>query len=479
MTVSLPSPNSPSDRPSGLQYLVWLVAGMGLGLAVAKWGNPSILAFLVEPPENLAKWIFFPWPLRWGYVWTWLAGGLAFLLWLHHRRLAANMPHPSRTQAAQAQSRSKQKGAQEGSTLQGSLLSRLSHPRWLVVLPFGWFGWVLLSALGAQEPKLTHWVLPHLTAVVVWFAVGAWALDGIQDVRQARWFWWPILIGLAFALEYGLQQHFGGLERVREQVMSRPGWQNLPAEYLERLEKGRIFGTLFYPNTFAGVLLLLGPTIGWFLWEVGRFWHRWLGLGMAGLWTVTCLACFYWTQSKAGWLLLLGLMGLVILRMERFRRWRWVLVVGIGIVGLVAFAWRFAGYFQKGATSLGARWTYWKVAAEVAVEHPLLGVGPNGFQREYARRRPPNAEPTRLVHNDYLQQACDSGFPAALLYAALWWIPLWVRRPRPHEGPMPLLVWLGLLAYALHSFLEFHLYIPGIAWPAFAFLGWFLTRSDS
>lgn len=469
------SRNAQPESPIGLQVFLWLLAGTGLGLAVAKWGNPSILAFLVEPPENLAKWIFFPWPLRWGYLWSWITGGLALVLWLHRRRTSsATLLHGSRTHTAQTSSETKP--SRTGFVLFDRLFSFFSLSRVLVILPFCWLGWVLLSALGARDSKLTGWVLPHLIAVSVWFGVGAWALNGIQDVRRARWFWWPILIGLAFALEYGLQQHFGGLERVREQVMSRPGWQNLPAEYIERLQKGRIFGTLFYPNTFAGVLLLLGPTLGWFLWEVGRFWHRWLGIIMAGLWGVTCLACFYWTQSKAGWLLSLGLIGLLILWMEVFRRWRWTLILGIGIVGLAAFAWRFAGYFQKGATSLGARWTYWTIAAEVAMEHPLFGIGPNGFQREYAHRRPPNAEPSRLVHNDYLQQACDSGFPAAVLYAALWWIPLWFRRPRSEEGPFPLLVWLGLLAYALHSFLEFHLYIPGIAWPAFALLGWFVTR---
>jgi hypothetical protein len=35
-------------------------------------------------------------------------------------------------------------------------------------------------------------------------------------------------------------------------------------------------------------------------------------------------------------------------------------------------------------------------------------------------------------------------------------------------------VWLGLLGWSLQSCVEFGLYLPALAWPAFAFLGWLL-----
>ncbi|MDB6023564.1 MAG: O-antigen polymerase, partial [Pedosphaera sp.] len=35
-------------------------------------------------------------------------------------------------------------------------------------------------------------------------------------------------------------------------------------------------------------------------------------------------------------------------------------------------------------------------------------------------------------------------------------------------------VWLGVLGWALQSFVEFGLYIPALAWPAFGFMGWLL-----
>ena len=33
-------------------------------------------------------------------------------------------------------------------------------------------------------------------------------------------------------------------------------------------------------------------------------------------------------------------------------------------------------------------------------------------------------------------------------------------------------VWLGVLGWSLQSLVEFGLYIPALAWPAFTFLGW-------
>jgi hypothetical protein len=35
-------------------------------------------------------------------------------------------------------------------------------------------------------------------------------------------------------------------------------------------------------------------------------------------------------------------------------------------------------------------------------------------------------------------------------------------------------VWLGVLGWSLQSLVEFGLYIPALAWPAFTFLGWLL-----
>jgi hypothetical protein len=92
-----------------------------------------------------------------------------------------------------------------------------------------------------------------------------------------------------------------------------------------------------------------------------------------------------------------------------------VLVLGLGI-----FAVRFHHYFAAGATSTGARFDYWRAAAQTTAAHPWLGTGPGTFQRPYAQLKSPTSEMARLAHNDYLEQFSDSGIPGGLAYGA--WI---------------------------------------------------------
>ena len=97
-----------------------------------------------------------------------------------------------------------------------------------------------------------------------------------------------------------------------------------------------------------------------------------------------------------------------------------------------AFSLKFKNYFEQGATSLSARWTYWEAGWKSSMNHPLLGSGPGTFVRVFSRSKPEDAEMARLAHNDYLQQASDSGWIAALLYLA--WIVWPLIRCRPQQG---------------------------------------------
>ena len=101
-----------------------------------------------------------------------------------------------------------------------------------------------------------------------------------------------------------------------------------------------------------------------------------------------------------------------------------------------------------------------------------------------------------MVHNDYLEQASDSGLPGFLTYAlfivsglacsfravkAATLVSKETDGATPRQFPdwLPLSVWLGVLGWALQSLIEFSLYIPALSWPAFAFLGWLLAKADS
>jgi O-antigen ligase len=190
----------------------------------------------------------------------------------------------------------------------------------------------------------------------------------------------------------------------------------------------------------------------------------------------------------------MSLVAILFLRLPFGRRFQVLFVSVLLVAGLTGFFWRYAGFFQRGATSVGARFEYWRAALTITRENPLMGSGPGTFGRAYSAIKTPESEPTRLTHNDYLQQASDSGIPGLVLYGALMGGALLFTYPRlprqgfPGKDPPGFFtggndswqryaVWLGLLGWSLQSMMEFGLYIPALAWPAFALMGWMLSST--
>ncbi|HNQ90006.1 MAG TPA: O-antigen ligase family protein [Verrucomicrobiota bacterium] len=409
----------------------WFVvsAGLLLGLAAVKFGNPVILDSLIKPPSNLLEYVFQPWPVTWGY---WLLAGVTVL---------------------------------------GLAASNWSRPRsWWVVGCLGlWWLWQWVAATGSVDAGLTRVVLGHFTGNVVWFILGALALTRVD---RPGVFWVGPWLGVAFVMWTALEQHFGGLEATRQMVFSQPGWEQLTPEQIKRLQSDRVFGTLLYPNTLAGLLLFWTPALSLVTWRAPvRLTPASRGL-ISGLILLSGMACLYWSGSKAGWLIAVVLVCVGLWHVEAVRRWRWWIVVGIVGLGTTGLVLRHGDYFRRGALSVGARFDYWHVAVQTALTHPVVGTGPGTFMVIYRKLKPPEAEMARLVHNDYLQQGSDSGLAGFLGYGAFVGMAVAGAYRRCREEPLRFAVWLGLLAWALQGGVEFGLYIPAISWPAFAVLGW-------
>jgi O-antigen ligase len=418
--------------------------GAVLGLALLKFGNPPITEKWVTAPTNFWEFLLgYPWPIAWVY---WLmvpvvVAGLAVARW------------------------------------------RLAGPRWLVALPLVWLVWQVIAGTRSVSPELTSPTLKHFVACVLCFYLGLFSLS---RVRRVWLFWLGLLGGFMVVVAVGWEQQFGGLKESRAYFFQYvyPYMKDVPPEYLKKISSSRIFSTLFYSNALAGVLLLLLPVTLAALWKLRGLLTpaaRWFLIVVAG---TAALGCLYWSGSKGGWLLmlLLGLLGL--LRVPFSRRLKLVLVTGILLAGLAGFFWKYAAFFQKGATSVSARFDYWKAAAQTAKGEPVFGTGPGTFAIAYQKVKRPESEMARLVHNDYLEQASDSGVPGLLAYAVFIVCALVWSFPKagntPATGPDDWLmfsVWLGVLGWSLQSLVEFGLYIPALAWPAFTFLGWLLGKA--
>lgn len=412
--------------------------GLLMALALIKLGNPVILQDKIATPTSFTEVRIQPWPIAWGYILV----GLVLI--------------------------------QVPKVFQWKTPS----PAWLPFLPLAWLGWQVVSALGTVNGALTLATLEHFTACVACFYVGLFALSRVADLRL---FWLAFLGGFFVVMIMGWEQRFGGLERAREYFHRLPGWQAYPPEFLKKIESNRIYSTLFYPNALAGVVILLLPPTLFHLWRRVDHLSFFGRLGLPAVAAVLGLGCLYWSGSKAGWLIVLGQGVVAFLDCSLSRRTKMLAVTSILLLGLVGFGIKYRDYFARGATSASARFDYWRAAWQTFRSNPMLGTGPGTFMIGYRQLKAPEAEMTRLAHNDYLQQGSDSGGPGMLLYAVFVWGSLVVLRRKIGAAAFndTWAVWLGVAGFAAQGLVEFGLYIPALAWPFFLLQGWLWGRVRS
>jgi O-antigen ligase len=436
MKPPAPSKSASGDEPLAKFYGV--LFGAFLGVTLLKFSNVAIFEKLVERPANGWEWAINAWPVSHGY---WLLGALA---------------------------------------VAGAAVARweIHRSRWLVALPLAWVGWQLVSATHTVDPALTRATVKHFAGCVTCFYLGFFALGRLESPLA---FLSGLIVALALVIAVGFEQHFGGLEESRRYFFTYvyPQMPSVPPEYLKKISSTRIFSTLFYPNALAGALLMLMPAalvvilkdLTWLTIGARRFVAAVVGGGG--------LACLFWSGSKGGWLLMLLLGLIALLRLPFARRWKLALVGLLLVAGLMGFGLKYAGFFRQGATSVSARFDYWQAAARTAVVNPLFGTGPGTFAIPYQKIKRPESEMAKLVHNDYLQQASDSGFVGLALFGAFVVGVLIQTKPRSGAGwaSVRFAVWLGLLGWWLQGFLEFGLYIPALAWCGFALMGWLLATA--
>ncbi len=423
-----------------------VMAGLFLFISIIKFGSPIILDRYIETPHDMASAVSASWPPHWG-AWLFLPLALAGLWAVRWNRLKLH---------------------------------------WALMLPSVWLGWEFVAATQTVSPALTKITLTHFAVCAGLFYLGYFARKGMSDP-------WPLWAGMGLALcwvmRVGLEQHFGGFEATRKMLTESPQllgadpkWLTDP-EFQKRIASNRIFGTFGgYPNSLAGAIVLMLPLTLVFMWRLTPKVRAWIRVLFVLILGGCGMGCLYWSGSKAGWLVAL-VVGLAALGHSALPlRWRRWLIHGVLIVGVAGFAWKYTGFFQKERNSVGARFGYWRAALVVIHQHPWLGTGPGTFQIPYAQIKRPADEMARLCHNDYLEQASDSGVFGLITYAGMVATLLCVLYRYSITAKsldwLNFSLWLGIAGVFAHSMVDFHLYVPGLAWPLFFLCGWLLQREQ-
>jgi O-antigen ligase len=430
------TPSRGPVREGVLPHVFAALFGAFLGLSLLKFGNPPTMEKWTTAPKDIYEFLFnSTWPISWAYVLLGLVAG-AGVLWSFRKPKC---------------------------------------PAWLPGLLLLWYGWQCLAALNSIDSALSASTIQHFTACLVCFGLGLLCLGGIKDPSA---FWIGLICGFALVLFAGFEQHFGGLQETRRYFMLymyHDARELLPG-YLAKITSNRIFATLFYPNALAGALLLYLPPSLAVIVKTERLTVSARAF-VGTVWTLASLACLFWSGSKGGWLLMLLLGLLAMARLSIALRIKMTVIVMVLVLGLAAFFVRNAGYFGKGATSVSARFDYWRAAIQTTRDHPIFGTGPGTFFIPYSKIKKSESEPARLTHNDYLEQASDSGIPGFLAYTAFIVVALVVTYPPKAGGWVRYAIWLGVLGFCLQGLMEFNLYLPNLAWLAFALMGFLLSEA--
>ena len=241
-----------------------------------------------------------------------------------------------------------------------------------------------------------------------------------------------LLLSTAFATDAQFLKRFMlvfltiGILLVCYGQIQNQGWDPFP---FQNLYGSNVFGTLGNPNFMSAFMGMTGVVA--FGLSFNRSLHIWIRLGLVVLSLVTLIIVFE-TNSVQGFLnFAAGFTSTVIiwLFMKHKTKLGYLLtcIAGVGgglvLLGIINIG-PLANYLYK--SSLQARGFYWRAALNMLLDHPLLGVGMDGYGEWYRRSR--TLEDTLVnpgiiadtAHNVFLDIASNGGFPLIFAYICIF-----------------------------------------------------------
>lgn len=274
----------------------------------------------------------------------------------------------------------------------------------------------------------------------VFAAIGLWGLSRVPTT-QLRLAMWGIPIG---ALGLGVW-----------------GWLSTHVQAYVWIEigTGRAWNGFSNPIAF-GVYSALFALWVWVLPTRQMVGQRFPVAGLQGLQVIAALAALvgvYYSGTRAAQIICLP--ALVLVLRYRYRlpvKWMALLVAAVSVLAILAVSFspdRFSTRFREGITeiqhydahrdsSMGLRLSMWQYAGKLFVEHPLAGVGRQGYYREVSKFSH-DASPIQLIssaphpHNEILNLAVEFGITGIVIGLALFAVPgMLFRRYLGHPDPV-------------------------------------------
>ena len=274
---------------------------------------------------------------------------------------------------------------------------------------------------------------------------------------------------------YGIYQYFWGLNETRNWVLQQD--IQFPPEVLSRLGINQAFSTFVIRNALAGYLLLILPLCICLFFVSKSFYRLLLSVAAASI-----VLCLYLTYSKGGWgiFLILVLVSILILVYKKFRHKKRFYIVSISvIVGLIIFSAMFLKIINRTnmiydtSGSFKVRLNYWKACPDMVRDFPF-GSGIGTFGSIYPKYKVPQAREVQLAHNSFLQLWTEIGTLGVLSFLLVWVMLFrdWRKTFRiAYVKILSIGMYMGCIAFLIHSLVDFDFYVPGISMNVWLFIG--------
>ena len=276
-------------------------------------------------------------------------------------------------------------------------------PLWQPVLAFS--AVTLASALAAGHPAAALGACKGLLLVAALYVTA----DALAGPEAGLRFLSALLVVVAVAAAVGVLQ-----------TVACPGPApdyGFPAWLYHRCYRARGFFSIYM--TLAGVLnLVLLANLPRLLPDAAL--PRWPTLP----WLVS-LGGLLATYTRGAWM---GFAAGVLALLPATRKGRWLLLGGLLVLGLAVLAGpqhlrqRFLTMGDPDDPTVRERVYMWRSGLTMWRQHPVLGVGPGGVKREYARYAQPEAVKKRTghVHNTPLQILVERGVLGLAAWLWIW-----------------------------------------------------------
>lgn len=331
------------------------------------------------------------------------------------------------------------------------LIYAAANAAWITPVPWlGWHDWLMWAQMIA-----IFWVV----------------LNGVRSSSA-----WSVLFGALFALAAV------AVALACYQRFVKPDWLMLGRVQATQF-LGRASGPFGIPNSLGAFLLLLLPPAGVLACQRGAGVGRRVLFGGLTLFLAVGLVL---TISRGAWLgLVIALAAWPLFRKGRGWTWRLggaALVLGLLLaVGFVLYSSvpEVRGRLDALVRDSGerSRPIMWRGAWYIFREHPAWGGGAGCFDVLFEKYRPEDfQDEPQWAHNDYLNTLCDYGAVGFLLFFGACGFVTFrssrgtatvdpdVRAPSFIDDPnFRRALGIGVLAFALQLFVDFHFKIPALA----------------